>query len=111
MSAPGASASNKENMNKTRTSLSLLASASLVLAAAPPAASADGYQFIISGDPVAAATADTDYDVSAGTSLAVGLLGGNSASGALEARRMTIGDSDGTALDSTELKAMVIILR
>ena len=95
-------------MNKTTRTAALGAATALALAAARPAASADGYQFIVSGWPAANAS---HSGVSSGPSLAVGVLGGNSTSGALQARRRTVGDSAGTALDSTKLKAIVIILR
>ena len=77
------------------------------LAAATPVR-ADGYQFIVSGYPAAN---PSHSDVSSGTSLAVGVLGGVSASAALEARARTCDDSDGTALRSDKYTAMIITIK
>ena len=74
-------------------------------------ASADEYQFIISGDPVAAATVDSSTAVSSGTSLVTGTLATSTAAASLEARYRTWDESDGVALRSDEFKAMVIFLR
>ena len=74
-------------------------------------ASADEYQFIISGDPVAAATVDSSTAVSSGTSLVTGTLATPAAAASLEARYRTWDESDGIALRSDEFKAMVIFLR
>ena len=78
-----------------------------VLAAATPVR-ADGYQFIVSGYPVAN---PSHSDVSDGTSLAAGPLGDVSASTDLEARARTCDDSDGIALRSDEYKAMIILFK
>ena len=77
------------------------------LAAATPA-SADGYQFIVSGYPAAN---PSHSDVSSGTSLGVGVLASTSASAALEARARTCDDSVGTALRSDKYTAMIIIFK
>ncbi len=98
-------------MNTATRSAALGAATALAVATAPPAATADGYQFILSGDPVAAATEGTAYDVSSGTSLAVGVLDYVSEADALEARRRTSDESPGTALDSTEASGFVFIIR
>ena len=74
-------------------------------------ASADEYRFIISGDPVAAATVDSSTAVSSGTSLVTGTLATPAAATSLEARYRTWDESDGIALRSDEFKAMMIILR
>lgn len=58
---------------------------------------ADTYQFIISGDPVAAATADSHSVASAATSL--------------EARYRTWDESDGIALRSDKYRGLFIIVR
>lgn len=58
---------------------------------------ADTYQFIISGDPVAAATADSHSVASAATSL--------------ETRYRTWDESDGIALRSDEYHGMMIIIK
>lgn len=79
----------------------------LALSAAAPVR-ADGYQFIVSGYPAANPSRSA---VSSGTSLAVGVLGGVSASAALEARARTCDDSAGTELRSDEYNAMMIIFR
>ena len=96
-------------MNKTTRSAALGAATALALAAAPPAASADGYQFIISGDP--------EYDppesflASGGTSLAGGPLSNRSASDALDARCRTAMASSGTSLRTDKYGGFSIILR
>ena len=74
-------------------------------------ASADEYRFIISGDPVVAATVDSSTAVSSGTSLVTGTLATSTAAASLEARYRTWDESDGVALRSDEFKAMVIFLR
>lgn len=79
----------------------------LALSAAAPVR-ADGYQFIVSGYPAANPSRSA---VSSGTSLAVGVLGGVSASAALEARARTCDDSDGTALRSNKYTAIIIIIK
>ena len=58
---------------------------------------ADTYQFIISGDPVAAATADSRSAASAATSL--------------ETRYRTWGESDGIALRSDKCLGFLLIVR
>ncbi len=60
---------------------------------------ADTYQFIISGDPVAAATADSHSVASAATSLETATRSGGSAASALEARYRMWDESDGIALN------------
>ena len=76
--------------------------------AAATTASADGYQFIVSGYPAAN---PSHSDVSPGTSLGVGVLGDVSVSAALEARARTCDDSAGTALRSDKYTAMIIIFK
>ena len=88
----------------------LAATAAVALAATPTAESAD-YQFIISGDPETVATAGTAHGVSAGTSLAFGVLSDIGGADALEARRRTSAESSGTSLYSTERKGLAIIIR
>ncbi len=82
-------------MNATARSAALGAATALALATAPPAASADGYQFIVSGYP---ATNASHSGISGGASLAVGVLGDNGAAGPLEARRRTSDESPGASL-------------
>ncbi|MBQ4199041.1 MAG: hypothetical protein II649_04075 [Kiritimatiellae bacterium] len=72
---------------------------------------ADTYQFIISGDPVAAATADSHAVASAATSLETATRSGGSAASALEARYRTWDESDGIALRSDEYRGMMIYIR
>ena len=70
----------------------------IALAAAALSAVADVYQFIISGDPVAAASEFSCASASSGT--------------ALEARYRTWDESDGIALRSTKFRgATTIIVR
>lgn len=95
-------------MNATTRSAALGAATALALATAPPAASADGYQFIVSGYPAANAS---HSGVSGGTSLAVGILGDNGVAGPLEARCRTSDESPGTALTSTRPAGFYLIIR
>ncbi len=99
----------ESTMNNTKPLVGPLAA--LALAAAPPTVTADNYQYMISGDPVAAATEGTSYGVSSGTSLAVGELGDVSEADALEARRRTSDESPGTALNSTKASGFTLIIR
>jgi hypothetical protein len=71
-----------------------------VSAFSPPASSAQGYQFIISGDPVAAATAKSCSSSSAGRALETGTLGVLSSASNLDARTSTVCASPGRALRS-----------
>ena len=87
--------------------------AASALAFAPVAAVGDGdYQYIISGDPVAASTNGTASAASAGGSLSSGV---NSTTqdfdSILEARYRTRLGSDGIALNSTEFHAFMLIVR
>ena len=68
----------------------------------PLLASADGYQFIISGDPVAAATVNSYAAVSSGRALMTDAISAKSASKSLEARFRTWCESLGKALRSNE---------
>ena len=72
---------------------------------------ADTYQFIISGDPVAAATVDSCAVASSGTSLETATRSGGSAASSLEARYRTWDESDGIALRSDKYRATMIIFR
>ena len=78
--------------------LCLVGAAAVLLA--PLASSADDYQFIISGDPVAAATAGSCSAASSGRALATDALAASSASRPLEARFRTWLASLGAALRS-----------
>ena len=96
-------------MNTATRTAAFGAATALALAAAPPAVTADGYQFIVSGDP--------EYDppasflASDGTSLAGGPLSERSAAGALEARYRTAKASSGTGLRSDAYSGFTVILR
>ena len=97
------------NLTTTTRSAALGAATALALAAAPPAASADGYQFIVSGDP----NSDTPAfrDVSNVTALATGALRDTSDVSSLEARNRTIDKSDGVAFRSDKFTGFFIIMR
>ena len=83
--------------------------------AAAPLAAADGggdYQFIISGDPVAAETADSSSDSSAASALESGTLAGGAVlKSALEARHCTCSDSPMRSLRSDKIMCIVITVR
>jgi len=72
---------------------------------------ADTYQFIISGDPVAAATADSHSVASAATSLETATRTDRSAASPLEARYRTWDESDGIALRSDKYHGLLIIIK
>ena len=72
---------------------------------------ADAYQFIISGDPVAAATEGCRVAASSGTSLVTGTLTAPTAADSLEARYRTWYESDGTALRSDKPRGMTICIK
>jgi hypothetical protein len=97
-------------MTKKKAAAAALASA---MAAAPlTAARGDGYQYIISGDPVAAETADSSSASSATSSLTSGTLAdGYVLASELEARYSTTGESALTALRSDKFNATIIIFK
>ena len=97
-------------MTKKKAAVAALASA---MAAAPlTAARGDGYQYIISGDPVAAETADSSSASSATSSLTSGTLAdGYVLASELEARYRTTGESALTALRSDKFNATIIIFK
>lgn len=97
-------------MTKKKAAVAALASA---IAAAPlTAARGDGYQYIISGDPVAAETADSSSASSATSSLTSGTLAdGYVLASELEARSRTTGESALTALRSDKFSATIIIFK
>ena len=82
---------------KKQTWKAAVSAAAMCVAAALLPLHADTYQFIISGDPVAAATADSHSVASAATSL--------------EARYRTWDESDGIALRSDKYRGLLIIVR
>lgn len=86
--------------------------AAMMTAAPLAAASGDGYQFILSGDPVAASTAGSSSASSATASLTSGTLaGGFVLADDLEARSHTFGESGLSALRSDDFTSTMIILR
>lgn len=97
-------------MTKIKAAVAALASA---MAAAPlTAASGDGYQYIVSGDPVAAETASSSSASSAASSLTSGTLAeGHVLASELEARYCTAGESAVTALRSDKFSATIIIFK
>ena len=100
------------NMNKTTRTAALGAATALAMAAAPPAASADGYQYIISGDPIAAATAGVASVESAARSLEVRQhAAAGSLTRPLDVRQHATAESGTTALNSQKLSAFTIIVR
>ena len=88
------------------------AALSAAMAAAPLAAAyGDEYQFIISGDPVAAATAGSSSASSDEITLEAGALRVASAADDLEARSRTKGASSAILLDATKFCGMIITIR
>ena len=97
-------------MSKTKAAGAALSAA---LAAAPlAAANGDGYQFIISGDPVAAAAAGSSSASSATAALAVGSLSdGFVYDSEFEARSRTTDDSNASSLRSDPCTGMILTFR
>ena len=81
------------------------------LLVASAAADADTYQFIMSGDPVAASAIDSSVASSAATSLETATRSDRSAASPIEARYRTWDESDGIALRSDQYRATMIIFR
>jgi hypothetical protein len=84
-------------MNATTRTAALGAATALALAATPSAASGDEYQFIVSGDMTAAATA--------------GRTAGESANGPLDVRHHAVAESRAMALSSIKNNGIVIVVR
>ena len=84
---------------------------SAVAMIAPLMSSADDYQFIISGDPVAAATANSSKTETPGTSLVTGSRTAPTAAASLEARYRTIDPTVGIELRSDNARGMVILVK
>ena len=72
---------------------------------------AETYQFIISGDPVAAATVDSCAVASAATSLETATRSEKSAASSLEARCRTWLESLGRALRSDRFRGLIMHIR
>ena len=83
----------------------------LAIATAPQATSADGYQYIISGNPVAAATENSCVVASSGTALVTGTRAAPTTAAQLEARFRTWDESDGIALRSDKVLAFTLVFR
>ena len=82
------------------------------IAAAPlAAANGDEYQFIISGDPVAAETVDTSESASIGTALVTSTRTSPTAAASLEARYRTFDESVGIKLRTDSPKGMIISVK
>lgn len=77
----------------------------------PMAALADAYQFIISGDPVAASTEGCRVVASSGASLETGMLTTPTTADSLEARYRTWYESNGTALRTDKPRGMTICFK
>ena len=90
-----------------------MAALSAALAAAPlAAANGDEYQFIISGDPVAAETAGISASSSETVPLTVGTLsGGFVHESEFEARSRTVDESSTNALRSDKFKGIIISVK
>ncbi len=86
-----------KDMNATTRTAALGAATALALASAPSTASGDEYQFIVSGDMAAAATA--------------GRNAGESASGALDVRQHAVAASSTMALTSIKPSGFVMVVR
>ena len=84
-------------MNATTRTAALGAATALAFASAPSAVSGDEYQFIVSGDMAAAATA--------------GRNAGESASGALDVRQHAVAASSTMALTSIKPSGFVMVVR
>ena len=74
-------------------------------------ASADPYQFIISGDPVTAASAGSHAAASSGIALVTATCAAPASATPLEARFRTWDESDGTALRSDKPLATILYVR
>ena len=83
----------------------------LAIATAPQAISANGYQYIISGDPVAAATENSCVLASSGTALVTGTRAAPTTAAPLEARFRTWDETAGIALRSDKVRAFILIVR
>ena len=92
-------------MNK----LMVMAGAAALLA--PLMLSADDYQFIISGDPVAAATANSSKSATPGTALVTSSRTAPTVAASLEARYRTIEETDGIALRTDKFIGLTVILK
>ena len=77
----------------------------------PMMLSADDYQFIIRGDPVAAASANSCESASSGTALVTSTRTSPAAAASLEARYRTFDESVGIKLRTDSPKGMIISVK
>ena len=77
---------------------------------APLMSSADGYQFIISGDPVAAASANTSASASSGSALETSTRSLPLGAVSLEARYRTMDETLGVGLRSDPPRGAILIV-
>jgi len=101
----------KMRMETTEPKRGSRAAFAIVAAAALLPSFADAYQFIISGDPVAASTADSRAVASTPIALESATATGESAASPLEARYRTWDESDGVALRSDKATGLQIFIR
>ena len=78
---------------------------------APLVSPADGYQFIISGDPVAAATVNSSTAETPSTSLVTSSRTAPTVAASLEARYRTVASTVGIKLRSDAAKGMMIVIQ
>lgn len=78
---------------------------------APLISSADGYQFIISGDPAAAASAKTSVSVTSGSALVTSTRSFTTGPAPIEARYRTKDVTLGVGLRSDPQRGMFLIVR
>ena len=94
-------------MNQTRLRITTALASFALLGGAANAA----YQFILSGDPVAAASAGSHAAASSGTALVTATCSAPASATPLEARFRTIDESDGIALRSDKPLATILYVR
>lgn len=78
---------------------------------APLKLSADDYQFIIRGDPIAAATSNSCASASIGTALVTSTRTNPTAATSLEARYRTFAPTAGVKLRSDAPKGMILVVK
>lgn len=99
-------------MNKTDMMENGLTAAAVAAAMlAPLLAPADGYQFIISGDPVAAATANSSRAETPSTALVTSSRTTPTVAAPLEARYRTFAPTAGIKLRSDAAKGMILVVK
>ena len=82
-----------------------------ITAAPLAAANGDEYQFIVSGDPIAAATVGSSSAISGEITLETGALRVAGSADDLEARSRTTGASVAIALNATKFRAFIMSVR